>query len=125
METTKPTRGFKRIIISAVIGLASGLANGLFGAGGGSLLVPCMERFLHTETHKSHATAIAVILPISIVSIFVYRRTDFMPSMAFGLSVGGVFGGLTGAMLLKKLSSNALHKIFGLFMIAAAIKMIL
>ncbi len=125
METTKPTRGFKRIIISAAIGLASGLANGLFGAGGGSLLVPCMQRFLRTETHKSHATAIAVILPISIVSIFVYRQTDFMPSMALGLSAGGIIGGLTGAMLLKKLSSSALHKIFGLFMIAAAIKMIL
>ncbi|MCL2592341.1 MAG: sulfite exporter TauE/SafE family protein, partial [Defluviitaleaceae bacterium] len=48
-----------------IIGLITGFFNGLFGAGGGSVLVPCMRRFLNIEVHKSHATSIAIILPLT------------------------------------------------------------
>ena len=40
-------------------GLVTGFVNGLFGSGGGTLVVPAMERFLCVETHKAHATAIS------------------------------------------------------------------
>ena len=45
-----------------LIGAVTGFANGLFGSGGGTIVVPCMERFLNVEEHKAHATAIAIIL---------------------------------------------------------------
>ena len=51
------------------IGLVTGFANGLFGSGGGTIVVPAMERFLGEEEHKAHATAIAVILPLSLLSL--------------------------------------------------------
>ena len=51
----------------AAIGLVTGFANGLFGSGGGTIVVPAMERFLKVEEHKAHATAIAVILPLSLL----------------------------------------------------------
>ena len=54
------------------IGLVTGFANGLFGSGGGTIVVPAMERFLKVEEHKAHATAIAVILPLSLLSLGVY-----------------------------------------------------
>ena len=54
------------------IGLVTGFANGLFGSGGGTIVVPAMERFLGEEEHKAHATAIAVILPLSLLSLGVY-----------------------------------------------------
>ena len=104
----------------------TGLANGLFGSGGGTLLVPAMERFLDTETHKAHATAIAVILPLSVVSIAVYAFRVAIPWMpVLWVSLGGMAGGLLGALLLTKFTSRWLHKLFGLFMAAAAVKMIL
>ena len=109
-----------------ILGIATGLANGLFGSGGGTLVVPGMQKFLGVEQHKAHATAIAVILPLTVISIFIYFRgveTDW--PMIIWISVGGVLGGFIGAKLLNKVSGTLLHKIFGGFMIAAAVKMIL
>lgn len=109
-----------------LVGIITGLTNGLFGAGGGTIVVPSMERILKVEEHKAHATAIAVILPLSIMSTFIYARHQILDwkSIIF-VALGGVIGGIIGAKLLSKISSKWLHKIFGLFMIAASIRMII
>ncbi len=108
------------------IGLITGFANGLFGSGGGTIVVPAMERFLDIEEHKAHATAISIILPLSLLSLVIYCwKTDVQWSIALWASVGGIAGGFVGAKLLSKLSGIWLHRIFGLFMIAAAVRMIL
>ena len=107
------------------IGGITGFANGLFGSGGGTIVVPCMERFLDVEEHKAHATAIGIILPLSLLSILIYVwKTDVLWSMALWASLGGVAGGFVGAKLLSKVSGIWLHRIFGIFMIAAAVRMI-
>ena len=49
----------------SLIGIVTGAANGLFGAGGGTILVPALEKFLKIEAHKAHATALAAIFPLS------------------------------------------------------------
>jgi len=107
------------------IGLVVGLANGLFGAGGGTVLVPALERFKPLETHKAHATALAVILPLSIVSAVVYVWGVEVDWPAVGLvSAGGVVGGVLGAKLLNKLSAGWLNMLFGLFLAVGAIRML-
>jgi len=107
------------------IGLLVGLANGLFGAGGGTVLVPALERFKPLETHKAHATALAVILPLSVVSAVVYVWGVDVDWPAVGLvSAGGVVGGVLGAKLLSKISAGWLNIIFGLFMAAGAVRML-
>ena len=93
------------------IGLVTGFANGLFGSGGGTIVVPAMERFLKVEEHKAHATAIAVILPLSLLSLGVY--------------LWKAVGGFVGAKLLQRVSGVWLHRIFGAFMLAAAVRLIL
>ena len=108
------------------IGLVTGFANGLFGSGGGTIVVPAMERFLGVEEHKAHATAISIILPLSLLSLVIYCwKTDIAWQIALWASAGGIVGGLVGAKLLSKISGIWLHRIFGLFMIAAAVRMIL
>ncbi len=109
-----------------LLGLFTGIINGLFGAGGGTLLVPAMEKFLKVETHKAHATALAVILPLTLVSIVVYQganKVDWLTVLY--VSIGGVVGGYIGAKLLNKCSSGLLHKLFGAAMVIAAVRMIL
>ena len=54
------------------IGLITGLINGLFGSGGGTIIVPTMIFLLGIDDHKAHATAIAVILPLTIISTIIY-----------------------------------------------------
>lgn len=116
----------KKGFITAVIGVVTGFANGLFGSGGGTIVVPAMERFLKIEPHKAHATAIAIILPLSILSMFIYmKNVDIQWFNVIVLSIGGMVGGFIGAKLLNKISDKWLHKIFGAFMILAAVKMIL
>lgn len=110
------------------IGTVTGFANGLFGSGGGTIVVPAMERFLGVEEHKAHATAIAVILPLSVLSLAVYLwKTELgeVWQVALWASAGGLLGGVVGAKLLSRVSGLWLHRIFGGFMIAAAVRMIL
>ena len=106
-------------------GLVVGLLNGLFGAGGGTVLVPALEKFKPLETHKAHATALAVILPLSVVSAIIYVWGVDVNWPAVGLvSAGGVAGGVVGAKLLNKISAGWLNIIFGLFLAAGAIRML-
>jgi len=106
-------------------GLLVGLANGLFGAGGGTVLVPALERFKPLETRKAHATALAVILPLCVVSAIVYVWGVDVDWPAVGLvSAGGVVGGLLGAKLLSKISPGWLNMLFGLFLTVGAIRML-
>lgn len=110
----------------ALIGVITGLLNGLFGSGGGTVAVPAMEKFLNIPTKKAHATAIAVILPLSVVSLVIYFRNVNMDwKTVVSVSAGGVFGGYVGAALLQKLPGKWIHRIFGAFMLAAAVRMIL
>lgn len=115
-----------KFAISALIGVVTGFLNGLFGSGGGTIVVPCLEKFLKVEEHKAHATAIAIILPLCIISAIVYLKGGNIKWLdVIAVSVGGMVGGFIGAKLLSKVSGIWLHRIFGGFMILAAVKMIL
>ena len=105
--------------------MITGLCNGLFGAGGGMIVVPSMVHFLGVDEHDAHATAIAVILPLAVVSAFIYFRNGYLElSKVLPVAAGGVLGGFAGAFLLHRVPSYWLQKIFALFMIAAAVRMI-
>ena len=117
---------FKCNFKAVLIGLLTGLTNGLFGSGGGTVLVPCLVFLMDVEDHKAHATAIAVILPLSILSAFIYYGYNVVElSLTLKVAVGSVAGGLVGSMLLNKLSIGLLRKIFGILMILAAIRMVI
>lgn len=111
---------------TALIGIITGLINGLFGSGGGIILVPCLVFIMNIEDHKAHATAISIILPISIISSLIYYRYNIVDfSLSLKVAAGSVTGALAGSYLLNKISVNILRKIFGIFMIIAAIRMVL
>ncbi len=115
----------KHNLLCALGGTISGFCNGLFGSGGGTIIVPFLEIFLKLDAKKSHATAILIIFMFTLLSLAFYAfsgQLDF--PLAFRVSSGGVFGAIIGAKLLNKLSCNSIHKIFGLFMIIAAVRMV-
>lgn len=112
---------FKQI----AIGLVSGLLNGLFGAGGGSVVVPAMEMFLDIDSKQSHATAIAVILLLSAVSSFFYLSNGFFDiKLWIPVTIGGMAGGLVGAKALARISKSNLKIIFGSIIMVTALKLI-
>jgi uncharacterized membrane protein YfcA len=108
-----------------ICGLATGLFNGLFGAGGGIVLVPSLVLLLGVEEHDAHATAISVILPLTLISAFIYYTKDIVDwDITTKVALGGMVGGYVGAKIMNRLSANLLRKIFSIFMVIAAIRMI-
>lgn len=124
---TKPTtKQLKRQRLLLVLsGLAIGVVNGLFGAGGGMLSVPALTYILGLDEQHAHATAIAVILPLCIISSIAYSLLGtYQIEVVLPTVIGVTVGGIIGAKLLKKLSSDALSFIFYGLMIFAGLKMI-
>ena len=115
----------KRRIFLALAGLFIGLVNGIFGAGGGMLAVPALTFIGGLDDRRSHATAIAVILPLCIVSTVVYSlRSSFEWGVVAPTVIGVFVGGIAGALLLKKLSNDVLSFLFYGLMLFAGLKMI-
>lgn len=110
----------------AAIGFITGAANGLFGSGGGTIAVPAMETLLGVEEHKAHATAISIILPLTVMSIFYYASNGHIDLLlSIKVVAGGLIGGYIGAKLLGKCPTSLLKKLFGIFMILAGIRMLI
>lgn len=108
------------------IGLLTGFTNGLFGSGGGTVLVPCLVFLMDVEDHKAHATAISIILPLSILSSIIYYKYNVVDfSLTLKVAIGSVAGGIVGSMLLRKVPVGMLRKTFGVIMIFAAVRMVL
>ncbi|HEX2944876.1 MAG TPA: sulfite exporter TauE/SafE family protein [Clostridia bacterium] len=117
---------FKKYIKYVAIGLVTGAANGLFGSGGGTIAVPAMVHFLGAEEHKAHATAISVILPLTVVSSVFYISKGYADwGLTLKVTLGGLIGGYIGARLLNVCPEKWLRRIFAIFMAAAGIRMIL
>jgi uncharacterized protein len=109
-----------------LIGFITGLINGLFGSGGGTVLVPCLVFLMNIEDHKAHATAISIILPLSILSSIIYYQYNVVDiALTANVAIGSVLGGIVGSMLLNKLPVNILRKFFGVIMIIAAVRMVI
>lgn len=114
------------ILKTALIGFIAGLVNGIFGSGGGTILVPCLVFLMGIEDHKAHATAISIILPLSLISSFVYFKYDVVdPALTLKVAIGSVIGALVGSSILNRFPVNVLRKVFGIFMIIAAVRMVL
>ncbi len=109
-----------------VAGALAGAVNGLFGAGGGMVLVPLLISYVGLEDKLAFSTAISIILPLSIVSIVVYWLNGTFPlSQAWPYLIGGLAGGLLGGICFRKVSANFLHKALGLFILWGGIKLLI
>ncbi|MDE7390602.1 MAG: sulfite exporter TauE/SafE family protein [Lachnospiraceae bacterium] len=110
--------------INLIVGAFSGIINGLLGAGGGMLAVPTLKT--QTEPQKAHATTVAIIMPMCLVSSIWYLCTNKVTiSDAMPYAPYGVIGAIIGAFLLARLNAKWLRIIFNLFMLWAGIRMIM
>ena len=106
-------------------GIVTGLANGLFGGGGGMLVVPMLAFLAGMPVKNAHATAILIILPVSALSGIIYAAFgNFTLSAGIPVTAGVLAGGVLGALLLKKLPVKWISVIFAAAMLAAGGKML-
>lgn len=106
-------------------GFFIGIVNVLLGAGGGMLTVPLLKKIGFSQK-KAQASAIAVILPLTVFSCLLYFSKGYIRLESAVLFLPfGLFGAAIGTFLLKKLSGKLLQGVFGGFMLWAGIRMLL
>ena len=115
----------KGIFFAIITGVVSGFINGLFGGGGGMIVVPMLVYLLKHKPKIAHATAILIILPLSIISGILYIAFgNFEWQIGLPVGVGVIVGGVAGAFLLKKLSAKWVTIIFSILMAFAGGKLL-
>lgn len=110
---------------SLLYGILIGLVNGVFGAGGGMIAVPVLKK-QGLDQKLAHANAVAVILPITIISAVLYLvkgNVTLRDSWAFIPT--GLIGSVIATLALQKFSNKVLQKTFAAFMIYAGVRLLM
>ncbi|MGN0613486.1 MAG: TSUP family transporter [Porcipelethomonas sp.] len=106
-----------------ILGAVTGLANGLFGSGGGIIAVPMLKKS-GLSVKEAHATSIALTLPLSVISsIFYYDVIKDIFSDTLLIILFGLGGALIGGILMKKIKPKYLKKAFGVLLIISGVRL--
>lgn len=113
----------KRHLGAILAGIGAGTVNGLFGAGGGMILVPLLTKLTDLEEDEVFPASISIILPICVVSLFVSAMgtgLPWKPALPYlaGSAIGGVLSGFWG----KKIPVVWLHRVLGLLIIWGGVR---
>jgi uncharacterized protein len=110
-----------------VIGLAAGVAAGLFGIGGGSIIVPALTLLVGFSQVKAVGTSLAVLLlPAGFLAVFeFYRHGNVDLRAAVFIALGLVFGAWLGAWGAQRMGEAWLKVSFGLFLALVGIWIVL
>ena len=93
--------------------------------GGGLILVPAFIYILKMDDKLARGTATVCILPMVIMSsIFYYKENNINWKTGLLCAIGGVFGGITGTKILKKIPTKYVKILFTLFLLYVSLKML-
>ena len=111
----------KMVIKKVMRGVLAGVTCGLFGTGGGMILVPSFVYILRINPKKARATSLCCMLAMVIASSIFYYQNNYI-NWQTGLlcACGGIVGGYLGAKLLKKVPDYILKIAFICFLIYAS-----
>jgi hypothetical protein len=107
-------------------GLVGGILSGLFGIGGGIVIIPILVLLFGMNQHLAQGTTLALFIPpIGLLAAWTYYRAGFVDLKVAGLICIGFFvGGLLGAKVATFFSEILLRRLFGCLMLLMALKMI-
>ncbi|HZA19350.1 MAG TPA: sulfite exporter TauE/SafE family protein, partial [Actinomycetota bacterium] len=99
-------------------GLLAGLLSGLFGVGGGVVMIPLLVALVGFSQHRAHATSLGAIVPIAAVATVTFAaHGQIDPYIGGLLAVGSLAGAPVGARVMKRMPQAALRIVFGCLMI--------
>ncbi len=105
-------------------GALAGAVNGLLGTGGGMVLVPLLLSVHKLPAQKAFATSLAIILPLSAVTLLCQQQRLSLPD-ALPYLLGGTAGGLLAGKWLKQLPVHRLRRLFGGLLLLAGLRAVL
>ncbi len=120
------TRGPRAYLSFIAIGLLAGLLSGLFGVGGGTVIVPLLVLLLSFDQRISAGTSLAAIVPTASVGVISYAMSGavaWIPALI--LAAGSVVGAQIGSRLLPRVSQTALRWGFVVFLAVVIVSLFL
>lgn len=106
-----------------IAGAGAGLVAGLFGAGGGLVLVPLLGLLTELSDREIFAASLSVILPVCLVSIVMTAMAaEFDLASALPYLPGSALGGLAAGIWGTKIPAQWLHRGLGLLIIWGGIR---
>lgn len=113
--------GSKSGIIAS--GAAAGAVNGLFGAGGGMILVPMLSWLTDLKEADIFPTSVCVILPICVVSLTVSGWQTGLPIReALPYLIGSIPGGILAGLIGQRIPVRWLHRVLGLLILYGGVR---
>jgi uncharacterized protein len=111
-------------LIAGLIGLISGITSGLFGVGGGIVMVPAMMFFMKMDIKLAVGTSLAVIIPTAVMGSFKHLQMGNVDwKVALSLAPMAIVGSYGGAWLTKSIASADLKRAFGGFLVLVGLKL--
>ena len=116
----------EKALLVLSIGIVAGVLGGIFGVGGGVLIVPALVLLLHMSQHTATGTSIGALLPpVGLLGAWAYyRRGEINLGYSMWLGLGLMIGVWFGAYIAGQVSDAALRRAFAVFLIITAIQML-
>ena len=117
---------FYEVAVLVLIGLAAGILSGMFGIGGGVIIVPALVFILGMTQHMAQGTSIGLmLLPIGILAAWNYHNSGNL-NVGYGIIIALSFflGGYLGSKFSLGMSELVLKRSFGVLLMVIAIRMI-
>ncbi|MFA6378747.1 MAG: sulfite exporter TauE/SafE family protein [Candidatus Omnitrophota bacterium] len=113
-------------VIYVLVGLIGGIFSGLFGIGGGAVMIPALTYFVGMTQHQAQGTCLAILLPpIGILAVWRYYQAGHVNFMvALFVALGFVFGAYIGADMIQGLPGPELKRAFGIFLVILGLRMV-
>jgi uncharacterized protein len=112
-------------LAAILVGLVAGALSGLFGVGGGIVIVPGLLLVMRLPARMAYGTSLAAVLPISVASLFGYWTSGKVDwTAALLLSSGSVIGAVLGTRLLRVISQRVLAAVFIAVLLVTAVRLV-
>ncbi len=110
-----------------MLGVVAGICGGMFGIGGGSIMIPALVYLFAFTQHQAQGTTLAAMVPpIGLLAAYRYWQSgNVKMSVAAWICLGFVVGGYLGAGLVQQVPDALLKKGFGVFLLVVSLHMIL
>lgn len=114
-----------QLLLFGLLGLLAGVLSGLFGIGGGVVIVPGLILLGGLEIHTALGTSLgALLLPVGLLGALEYYRAGNVNVAAAGLVALGLFlGAYAGARIGLEIAPTALTRLFAVFLVVVAVRL--
>lgn len=106
-----------------LIGIITGITNGIIGSGSGLIALPLIK--LKEDEKRAHAYTVITVLSSTIISTIIYLlKGKVSIENSYNFVIGGLLAAPLGVILLENIKDKILKKVFAIFLIFCGIKMI-